>query len=159
MTLLSTDRLNCAAQVSAWRIYSGQIERRIGSPQDFDRLQRNFQSVKQARLFTVDREGLHSLAQPHKYVHHGKCQILSPMYYGLPPDVVVTPLPKDLYQELGSACRGPVYLRGDPRYAVTDTLLLRFDPVPQFLGLLYYLQRQCNYHSQGCGLSPRCGGC
>jgi hypothetical protein len=52
------------------------------------------------------------------------------MYYGLPLDVVVTPLANDLYQELGAACRGPVYLRGDPRYAWTDALILKFDLLP-----------------------------
>jgi len=41
---------------------------------------------------------------------------IASMVFALPLDIVITPLPHELYQELGSACRGPVYLRGDPKY-------------------------------------------
>ncbi|XP_006461325.1 hypothetical protein AGABI2DRAFT_185602 [Agaricus bisporus var. bisporus H97] len=44
------------------------------------------------------------------------------MLYGLPLDVVVTPLANDLYQELGAACRGPVYLRGDSSFLEYSTI-------------------------------------
>ncbi|KAF9562951.1 hypothetical protein CPC08DRAFT_749159 [Agrocybe pediades] len=33
-----------------------------------------------------------------------------------------TPLPNDLYEELGSACRGPVYRRGDPGFSDFSTI-------------------------------------
>lgn len=38
------------------------------------------------------------------------------MVFELPLDIIVAPLPQELYQELDSECRGPVYLRGDPKY-------------------------------------------
>jgi len=38
------------------------------------------------------------------------------MVFALPLDIIVAPLPHELYQELDSECRGPVYLRGDPKY-------------------------------------------
>jgi len=38
------------------------------------------------------------------------------MVFELPLDIIVAPLPHELYQELDSECRGPVYLRGDPKY-------------------------------------------
>lgn len=38
------------------------------------------------------------------------------MVFALPLDIIIAPLPHELYQELDSECRGPVYLRGDPKY-------------------------------------------
>lgn len=44
------------------------------------------------------------------------------MVFALPLDIVVTPLPDELYQELGSACRGPVYLRGEASFQDYSTI-------------------------------------
>ncbi|KAF9443992.1 hypothetical protein P691DRAFT_839285 [Macrolepiota fuliginosa MF-IS2] len=44
------------------------------------------------------------------------------MVFALPLDIVVTSLPDELYQELGAACRGPVYLRGDPNFLDYSTI-------------------------------------